>query len=67
MNYIYYKKTWELVSIERICTISNDINHEEIGYCVDTINSRCKKSGNKFILTYDDVFNLGSTICNGKY
>lgn len=66
LNYIYNKKTWELVSRERICTIPNDINQEELGYCIDTINYRCKKKGNKFDLTYDDIFNLDSGICNEK-
>ncbi|MFC6097121.1 hypothetical protein ACFPVY_10745 [Flavobacterium qiangtangense] len=64
LNYIFENKNWQLVSRERVCTIPNDINREEIGYCIDTINNNCKKFGNKFNLTYEDVFKLSNTECN---
>jgi hypothetical protein len=64
LSYTYTNKQWQLVSRERICTIKNDINHEKMGYCVDTINSNCQTSGNKFNLTYGNVFNLDSEVCN---
>ncbi|MDI9308769.1 MAG: hypothetical protein QM535_01040 [Limnohabitans sp.] len=66
LNYINKNGQWLLVSRERICTISNDINNEQIGYCVDTINYKCKITEKKFYLTNDDLFNLGNEICNGE-
>ncbi len=63
LNYIYEDNQWHLVSRERICTIPKDINNEEIGYCIDTINSNCEIKANKFSLTYNNIFDLNNANC----
>lgn len=64
LNYIYKNKQWELVSREKICTIPNEINQEQLGYCLDTINKKCLIKANKFILSYDYITNLSNANCN---
>jgi hypothetical protein len=64
LNYIYKDNLWQLVSRERICTIPQDINKEEIGYCRDTINDNCVLKAKKFDLTNDYIMNYSHLECN---
>lgn len=64
LNYLYKNKQWELVSREKICTIPNEINKQQRGYCLDTINKNCLIKANKFILSLDYITNLSNANCN---
>jgi hypothetical protein len=63
LNYINNNAQWQLISREEISTITNEVNHEEVGYCIDTINSNCITKANKFNLTHDYIERLSNRNC----
>ena len=63
LNYTHKENQWKLVSREKICTIPKEINSEQIGYRIDTVNNNCRRNGNKFNLTNDYIFRLSNANC----
>ncbi|WP_396193361.1 hypothetical protein [Flavobacterium sp.] len=64
LSYINQNKQWQLVSRERICTIRNDINDTQFGYCIDTINNNCVKKADKFTFSVNDFGYMDHMDCN---
>lgn len=67
LNFVYEPdQTWKLVSKERVNTLYQDVNKEQMGYCIDTLMRHQKKvfeKGKQIVITNEMMFDLGDAIC----